>query len=48
MVAQSRQRVQDAPQDAAAWAMLGKVRAFAADRPQFDDITLLVVRYAGE
>jgi len=28
--------------------VLGEVRAFAADRPQFDDITLLVVRYAGE
>jgi len=28
--------------------VLGQVRAFAADRPQFDDITLLVVRYAGE
>ncbi|HMI31132.1 MAG TPA: PP2C family protein-serine/threonine phosphatase [Candidatus Limnocylindrales bacterium] len=28
--------------------VLGKVSAFAADRPQFDDITLLVVRYAGE
>ena len=27
--------------------VLGEVRAFAADRPQFDDITLLVVRYAG-
>jgi hypothetical protein len=27
--------------------VLGKVSAFAADRPQFDDITLLVVRYAG-
>jgi sigma-B regulation protein RsbU (phosphoserine phosphatase) len=28
--------------------VLGEVRAFAADRPQFDDITLLVVRYTGE
>lgn len=28
--------------------VLGEVRTFAADRPQFDDITLLVVRYAGE
>ncbi len=28
--------------------VLGEVRSFAADRPQFDDITLLVVRYAGE
>jgi len=28
--------------------VLGAVRTFAADRPQFDDITLLVVRYAGE
>lgn len=27
--------------------VLGEIRAFAADRPQFDDITLLVVRYAG-
>jgi serine phosphatase RsbU (regulator of sigma subunit) len=27
--------------------VLGKVSAFAVDRPQFDDITLLVVRYAG-
>ena len=28
--------------------VLNEVRAFSADRPQFDDITLLVVRYAGE
>ncbi len=28
--------------------VLGEVRVFAADRPQFDDITLLVVRYAGD
>ncbi|HYQ89390.1 MAG TPA: PP2C family protein-serine/threonine phosphatase [Candidatus Binatia bacterium] len=28
--------------------VLAKVRAFSADLPQFDDITLLVVRYAGE
>jgi|GEM_PF-1559126 len=28
--------------------VLGEVRTFSADRPQFDDITLLVVRYAGE
>jgi len=28
--------------------VLGEVRSFSADRPQFDDITLLVVRYAGE
>jgi serine phosphatase RsbU (regulator of sigma subunit) len=28
--------------------VLGEVSAFAAARPQFDDITLLVVRYAGE
>ncbi len=27
--------------------VLGRVSAFAGDRPQFDDITLLVVRYAG-
>jgi len=28
--------------------VLNRVRAFSADLPQFDDITLLVVRYAGE
>lgn len=28
--------------------VLGEVRTFSADKPQFDDITLLVVRYAGE
>ena len=28
--------------------VLGEVRAFSRDLPQFDDITLLVVRYAGE
>jgi len=28
--------------------VLAKVRTFSADLPQFDDITLLVVRYAGE
>jgi len=28
--------------------VLERVRTFSADRPQFDDITLLVVRYAGE
>ena len=28
--------------------VLGEVRRFSADKPQFDDITLLVVRYAGE
>jgi serine phosphatase RsbU (regulator of sigma subunit) len=28
--------------------VLSRVRTFSADRPQFDDITLLVVRYAGE
>jgi serine phosphatase RsbU (regulator of sigma subunit) len=28
--------------------VLGEVRRFSADLPQFDDITLLVVRYAGE
>ena len=28
--------------------VLGEVRKFSADIPQFDDITLLVVRYAGE
>lgn len=28
--------------------VLGTVRTFSADLPQFDDITLLVVRYAGE
>lgn len=27
--------------------VLGEVRTFAADRPQFDDITLLVVQYVG-
>jgi serine phosphatase RsbU (regulator of sigma subunit) len=28
--------------------VLGEVRSFSKDLPQFDDITLLVVRYAGE
>ena len=28
--------------------VLGEVRRFSSDQPQFDDITLLVVRYAGE